>query len=146
MEDFGWLKILVSGGLISGLVAILTLLLQRFWSRKDRKESKETAIMQKLTEIEVKFDGLSEKLQKEHESNEEYRARQSRVRILQFNDEVIRHIDHTRESFDDIIAEIDAYNDYCDLHPSFPNFKAVAAIDNIKRVYKKCCEDNSFLR
>lgn len=58
-----------------------------------------------------------------------------RVSILHFNVELIQHVPHTREDFIEILADIDAYEDYCDTHPNYENNRAVMAIDNIKRVY-----------
>ena len=35
-----------------------------------------------------------------------------RARILHFNNELLRDIDHTQEEFFEVLAEIDAYEDY----------------------------------
>ena len=68
-----------------------------------------------------------------------------RTRILHFNNELLRDIDHTKEEFTEVLAEIDAYEEYCREHPEYPNNRAVLAIENIKRVYRECLETNDFL-
>lgn len=139
------LKIVLSavGG---GGLTFVALLLKRKWEKDDRKDE----IMEELKKTNQKIDSLQKsvmaELEKDRKENEEYRAKQSRARILQFNDELYRGVLHTKESFDDVIVEgIDMYEDYCKSHPSFPNFKAEAAIDNIKTVYKKRLKENDFL-
>ena len=58
-----------------------------------------------------------------------------RSKILQFNNELLRDIPHTREDFIEILAEIDFYEKYCDTHPEYENNRATHAVANIKRVY-----------
>ena len=60
-----------------------------------------------------------------------------RTRILHFNNELLRSIDHTEEEFNEVLAEIDAYEEYCEEHPEYPNNRAVLAIENIRSNYKE---------
>lgn len=67
------------------------------------------------------------------------------IRILRFDDEV-RHDDkHTKEHFDQILEDITKYERFCKDNPDFENNKASLAIDNIKKVYKKCTDEGTFL-
>lgn len=68
-------------------------------------------------------------------ADDERNADAHRARILQFNNELIRQLKHTREDFIEILAEIDIYEKYCREHPEYPNSRAVHAIANIGRVY-----------
>lgn len=88
--------------------------------------------------IMTRLDGIEKKV----DQNEITRIR---VRILEFNVELMRHELHTREDFIDILSEINTYESYCKAHADYSNNRAVMAIANIKRVYEKCMEDNSFL-
>lgn len=88
--------------------------------------------------IMARLDGIEKKV----DQNEITRIR---VRILAFNVELMRHEMHTREDFIDILSEINTYESYCKAHADYSNNRAVMAIANIKRVYEKCMEDNSFL-
>lgn len=69
-----------------------------------------------------------------------------RVRILHFNNELLRDIGHTREEFFEVLTEIDAYEDYCREHPDYPNNRAVLAIENIREVYKERQKKRDFLQ
>lgn len=69
-----------------------------------------------------------------------------RVKILQFNNELLRSIDHTKEEFIEVLAEIDAYERFCDDHPDYPNNRAVLAIENIRENYKERLKKHDFLQ
>ena len=73
------------------------------------------------------------------------RARQARQRILRFNDEILFNKRHSKEHFDEILDDIDTYEDYCDAHEDYENNKAVLAISTIREVYKECLRDHDFL-
>ena len=69
-----------------------------------------------------------------------------RARILHFNNELLRSIDHTEEEFNEVLAEIDAYEGYCRDHPDYPNNRAVLAIENIRDTYKDRLKKHDFLQ
>ena len=69
-----------------------------------------------------------------------------RARILHFNNELLRSIDHTKEEFVEVLTEIDAYEEYCREHPDYPNNRAVLAIENIREVYKERLKKRDFLQ
>lgn len=73
-------------------------------------------------------------------------ANQARTRILRFNDELLREDRHSKEMFDSVLEDIDAYEKYCNAHPEYKNSKAVLAIANVKRCYEKCEIDRDFLK
>ena len=76
---------------------------------------------------------------------DERNATLNRTHILHFNDELLHKIDHTKEHFDQILEDIDNYDDYCSEHPLYKNNKAASAINNIQRTYNECMKKNSFL-
>lgn len=96
-------------------------------------------------EVIDKVDELVESLQSLRDESEEREAITCRTRILRFGDEIIHGAEHTKEHFDQILADIDYYEDYCGAHPKFRNNKAVATVERIKAVYRKCLDENSFL-
>lgn len=77
-------------------------------------------------------------------SDERY-AKQSRMRILRFNDEILQQKMHTKEHFDEILDDITEYEKYCKDHPDYINNKAVLAIRNVEHVYQDCLAKNNFL-
>lgn len=68
-----------------------------------------------------------------------------RVRILRFADELRRSIKHSKETFDQVLSDIDTYERYCAGHPDFMNNKTIAAKTKILEVYSDCIDNNSFL-
>lgn len=143
-----WIQVLQGVGILltGGGFTLLGMVLKRRWETKDKKEDVTSAITSLGNKIDNVKSSIMAELAKDRADNEEYRIKMCRQRILQFNDEIYRGVRHTKESFDDVIAEgIDVYEDYCKTHPTFPNFKAEAAIDNIKETYKKCLKEGTFL-
>lgn len=67
-----------------------------------------------------------------------------RTQILRFNDELIDDKHHTREHFIEILAIIDAYEDYCRSHPDYKNNRCICAVANIKRVYNERLQKHDF--
>lgn len=142
------LQVLQSVGMLltGGGFTLLGMVLKRRWETKDKKDVTASAIASLGDKIDKNQKLIMDELAKDRADNEEYRIKMCRQRILQFNDEIYRGVRHTKESFDDVIAEgIDVYEDYCKTHPTFPNFKAEAAIENIKETYKKCLKEGTFL-
>ena len=132
--------------LTGGGFTFLGMILKRRWETKDKKEDVAGAIADLGKKIDNVQSSIMAELEKDRADNEEYRIKMCRQRILQFNDEIYRGVLHTRESFDNVIEEgIDVYEDYCKSHPTFPNFKAEAAIENIKETYKKRLKNQDFL-
>lgn len=99
-------------------------------------------IRQHMNEIDAKIDNLK------IESEEKVALRDAllyRHRILRFSDELTQKIRHSQEMFNDILADITEYDNYCATHPNFVNQKAVMSKENIKRIYRKCLEEHDFL-
>ena len=69
-----------------------------------------------------------------------------RARILHFNNELLRDIGHTKEEFIEVLAEIDAYEEYCRGNPKYPNNRAVLAIETIRETYKERLKKRDFLQ
>lgn len=91
-----------------------------------------------LAEIKKKLD--------EHVTQDDRRAADGhRSKILHFNNELLRGIDHTKEEFVEVLAEIDAYERFCEEHPEYPNNRAVLAIENIRENYKERLKKHDFL-
>ena len=84
-------------------------------------------------------------LSKHIQADDEKWVKQSRLRILRFNDELIHSKGHSKEHFDEILDDITFYHKYCEEHPDYKNDKAVMSIENVKRVYKELESKNGFL-
>lgn len=110
--------------------------LQFLITRHDEK--KKNTIMTTINEIKTDLYDLKNEINR----NE---VIASRIRILQFSDEIRHKQRHSKEMFDQINEDIDKYRRYCNKHDDFINNRAVMAIGNIERVYGICLEQNDFL-
>lgn len=72
-------------------------------------------------------------------------AKQARVRILRFGDEIYNDVLHTKEHFNQILQDITEYEHYCETHKDFENDMTVATTKRIKEVYSECLENKAFL-
>ena len=129
-----WL--VAAAGIFGG--GALTSFVQFLISRHDEKDGEKDALMTEIKGIREELDAIKEK-------QAEDRANDARIRILRFSDEVRHKLRHSKEYFDQINTDIDTYEQYCKDHPDYQNNRAVMAIQNIKRVYLKCLEQNDFL-
>lgn len=84
-------------------------------------------------------------LQEHMEMDDKRNADMHRWRILDFNNELLQDVPHTREDFIDILAEIDEYEDFCKNRPDYKNNRATHAIGNIGRVYDDRLKKHDFL-
>ena len=125
---------IIIGGVVSVIVAIFGS--AGFWQWVSNQGNKE--VKTEIKKIRVEFGELKE-------ADELKEARSARRRILRTNDEIYNHVKHSREFFDDVLEDINAYENFCRRNPDFRNGKAALAIENIERVYRECMKDGSFL-
>ena len=140
MELYEWLA--GGGGL---LVALLTLV--QIMPLKVNPWSAIAKAVGRAVNADVlrELDTVTRKLDTHIRVDDERNADSYRTRILQFNNELLREIMHTREDFIEILAVIDDYEHYCREHKEYKNNRAVCAIENIKRVYMERLQKHDFL-
>lgn len=102
-------------------------------------------VLRELEEVKARQQQAQEVLDDHIRVDDERNADEHRNRILQFNNELLRDIPHTREDFIEVMTEIDHYERYCEEHPQYENNRAVHAIANIGRVYDARLEKHDFL-
>lgn len=99
-----------------------------------------------IAHLTQKVDKIGTDLTNHIADNREQSAIQARQRIQRFNDELLRGQKHTKEYFDSILIDCDFYDKYCSVeNPDFRNQVTSMAEENIKRIYRKCQEERSFL-
>lgn len=99
----------------------------------------------KIKEQGDKIDKLSEKISDVENEVSEDKAMSARYRIIRFEDEVRHGTLHTKEHYDQIILDIDNYEEFCKKNPWFRNNQAHWAIATIRKKYEEHNVDNSFL-
>lgn len=138
------LKEILMGG--SGILLILTLvqvspIKLNPWSAISKLFSK--AVNGKVLQ---KLDDMEKKLDRHITTDDRQTADGHRSRVLHFNNDLLRNIEHTKEEFVEVLAEIDAYERYCEENPDYPNNRAVLAIENIRDNYKERLKRHDFLQ
>lgn len=140
MTIYEWL---VGGG---GLLAVLLTLVQIAPVKINPWSAIAKAIGNAINaDVLRELDTVTQKLDTHIRVDDERNADSYRTRILQFNNELLREIMHTREDFIEILAVIDDYESYCRDHKEYKNNRAVCAIENIKRVYMDRLQKHDFL-
>lgn len=96
-------------------------------------------------EVIEKVEALNRDVKNNKADDDEQWASLSRSHILRFGDELLHGVSHSKEHFDQILLDISKYERYCEDHPDYLNNIANATIQNIKKTYQKCLEENKFL-
>lgn len=117
--------------------------LQFLIHRKDERDDKIGKLTEQIKALEVKMNNRFDEIEAKEEERD---AVDARIRILRFGDEVLTgQILHSRESFTQVLEDIDDYEDYSASHPLFKNNKTVTTIEYIKRIYNERLEKNDFV-
>lgn len=102
-------------------------------------------ISEKLDAQGKKLNSLEEAFNRKNAEDQEKEAKSARRRILRTDDEIRIGIKHSKDFFDDVLRDIDSYEEYCENHPHFKNKCAESAINNVMACYEACKMENSFL-
>lgn len=94
----------------------------------------------------VQMKTMKSEIETIRDENREIHAKDCRVRILRFSDEIYLGQNHSQEHFKQILGDITHYENYCDRHPEFENQIAVAAIAQIKDTYNTRLRKHDFLK
>lgn len=110
----------------------------------NRKKTQET-LKQNRKETKEQLDRVQRTLDTHIKEDEDDKARNQRYRILRFYDEMCEHRRHSESHFEDILDDIDDYEEYCNRHPDFRNSRGHIAMKNIQATYDRLKADNGFL-
>lgn len=96
--------------------------------------------------FDKRIEQIDSKINSIKEEEDERDIKQCRARIIRFGDEVRHGQVASKDHFDQILIDIDDYNDYCESHPSFRNSVTVSTTEMLKENYKKHLIEDSFLK
>ncbi len=96
-------------------------------------------------EVLTKVNSLQSQINNIKGESDERNAIECRVRILRFGDELRLGIQHSQESFDQIMDDMNLYDKYCKDHPEFINNRTVLTKKKILEVYWSSMDNNNFL-
>ena len=103
-------------------------------------------VLEELSSVKKELGDTKETLEGHITMDDERNADMHRAYILRFNTELLRNMRHTEEDFNEVLYNIDCYEQYCEEHPKYENNRAVMAIENIREVYKERMKKRDFLQ
>ena len=110
-------RVALISGVFSLLGIVVTVIPTIIANRKKTQES----IKQTTEAMEKRIDKLQTSYDAHVKDYEAAKAASQRYRILRFYDEVCDGCKHSESHFEDILDDIDDYENYCDSHPKFKN-------------------------
>ena len=141
MDVFTTLIGVLLGG---GVLAFIQFLITRHDSKHDKVEEVNKSIQALSEKVKERFDVLDRKIDTVDTKGDERFAVSSRVRILRFEDELQEKRKHSKDSWDQAMADIDYYEAYCQAHPKFKNNQTVATVEHIKNGYMERLEKHDW--
>lgn len=129
-----------------GILAFIQFLITRHDSRHDRLKGVTDSIQSLSGDMKERFDVLDQKIDRVDTKGDERFAVSARVRILRFEDELQENRKHSKDSWDQVMSDIDYYEEYCapGVHPEFKNNQTVATIEHIQHGYRERLEKRDF--
>lgn len=143
--DLQTLPTIVSILLGGGILGFIQFLLKRKYEKEDKHDEVIEAINKLDEKVDERFNTLDKKIDEVDKKGDERSAVSSRVRILRFRDEMLEGKSHTHDSFQQVLTDIDDYEQYCETHPDFKNNQTLRTIEHIKANYDERLDKNDFL-
>ena len=143
IAQYGAIGILI---ILAGMIKIPKIELNLWnWIGRTVGRSINKEMMDQVNDLQSEIKGMKTEIDTLKKEEELERVRMARQRILRFNDEILFEKRHSKEHFDEILDDIDIYEEYCRTHEDYENNKAVLAIATIREVYKDCLKTHDFL-
>ena len=143
-ELLGWCSAILVA--LSGVVELSKIKINPWtWLARHVGRAINGEVLDKMDALNDRVDKLSGKVDQSEARQYERDAKTARTHILRFGDEVRIGVRHSKESFDEVLADITAYETYCNAHPEFPNNRTRAAEKFISETYDECLRENKFL-
>ena len=142
MDLFQFLATLLIGG--GGIFVFVQFLITRYDKRHDKMDEVTKSIQSLSDDMQERFDTLDRKIDTVDAKGDERFAISSRVRILRYEDELQEGRKHSKDSWDQVMSDIDYYESYCETHPDFRNNQTVATVEHIQHGYRERLEKRDF--
>ena len=137
MEIWQMILTFIGGG---SFLAFLEFLIKRHDDKNDKMAEVNEAIQSLSKDMKERFDTLDKKIDTVKAKADEYNAVSCRVRILRFEDELQVKQKHSKDSWDQVMSDINSYETYTKQHPDFRNNQTVATVTHIKHGYNERLE------
>ena len=140
MNPMEWLQIVLS--FVSSItVAFIAIIPTIISNRKKTQDS----IKESSDATKKQYDSLKSDFDSHVKEYEAAKASSQRYRILRFYDELCEGRQHSESHFEDILDDIDKYEQYCDTHRDFKNNRGRVAMQYIRDTYGKIKAKGVFL-
>ena len=134
-------RVALISGVFSLLGIVVTVIPTIIANRKKTQES----IKQTTEAMENRIDKLQTSYDAHVKDYEAAKASSQRYRILRFYDEVCEDRKHSESHFEDILDDIDSYEQYCEQHREYKNNRGHVAMKYIQDTYAKVKAKGGFL-
>ena len=131
------------------IVAAITIIPTIIGNRKKTEKSIRgmvAEIKEENKKTNDKVDALGKQLTEHIRENEDDNAKQIRTRILRAYDDLCEGKLMSESHFEDILDDIDYYEEYVLKHPDFKNNRGEAAMSYIREIYRREKEAGGFLK
>lgn len=129
----------IVGGIVTIAAALIAIIPTIIATRKKTEEAVKTAAAEAVksatAETNKRIDKIQTTLDQHITEGEAEKARAQRTQILRFYDEICAGRKHSEPVFENIIDDIDEYEEYCRSHPDFKNSRGQLAMVHIKDTY-----------
>lgn len=102
-------------------------------------------IIDDMNAIKREMEDIKGKIAESDAKDAEREAKNTRIRILRFGDEILHGMEHSKEHFDQILQDITEYDKYCSEHPCFKNDMTRLTTQQIMKAYTVRWEKHDFL-
>ena len=136
--EFQTIFVALLGGGVVGFIEFLI-------RRRDARADKHDELLAAIRRVDLRLSTVEDRLERNEAKEDERDAEERRVRILRFSDEMMEGRRHSKDSYDQALADITTYEHYCHTHPDFKNNQTAATVDFIKHSYRERLEKHDFL-
>lgn len=129
----------VIGGAATIVVALIGLISATITNRKKTEEAVKAAVKDEMrtanAETNKRISAVQDALDAHIAESGVEKAKNQRQQILRFYDEICAGRKHSEAVFENIIDDIDEYEEYCRTHPGFKNSRGQLAMKHIRDTY-----------
>lgn len=115
-----------------------------FWQWFSTRKATNGEILKAVHNVQNRVDEVTNKVETLAGDIQRNKAITARVRILRFCDDLQNDVRHSKDSFDQCLSDITAYEQYCISHPEFKNNQTITTCKYIETLYKQRLEKHNF--
>ena len=132
-------------GILTACAPVLVALVGIIPTIVSNRKKTQKSIAESNEQIESRVSKIQSTLDAHIREDEDEKARNQRYRILRFYDEMCEGRKHSESHFEDILDDIDNYEQYCASHSGFRNSRGKVAMEAIKATYARIKAGGGFL-